>query len=105
MTLAEATREAVAVHGAPDVVLVSGMVDLAGWLGLTRRFLGDPPVVLYLHENQLLHPLSPNQRADDEFPLVNWRGMAAADQVWSTPPSSETACWQPSRLCWTGHLT
>lgn len=82
LTLAEATREAVAVHGAPDVVLVSGMVDLAGWLGLTRRFLGDPPVVLYLHENQLLHPLSPNQRADDEFPLVNWRGMAAADQVW-----------------------
>ena len=82
LTLAEATREAVAVHGAPDVVLVAGMVDLAGWLGLTRRFLGDPPVVLYLHENQLLHPLSPNQRADDEFPLVNWRGMAAADQVW-----------------------
>ena len=32
LTLAAATREAVAVHGAPDVVLVSGMVDLpAGW--------------------------------------------------------------------------
>ena len=82
LTLAEASREAAAVHGVRDVVLASGMVDLAGWLGLTRRFLGDPPVVLYLHENQLLHPLSPNQRADDEFPLVNWRGMAAADQVW-----------------------
>ena len=88
LTLAEATRRAVDEHGPADVVLVSGMVDLAGWLGLTRRFLGDPPVVLYLHENQLLYPTSPNQKgprpggASDEFPLVNWMGMVAADQVW-----------------------
>ena len=73
LTLADEARDAVAGHGPPDVVLVAGMVDLAGWLGLTRRFLGDPPVVLYLHENQLLYPVSPNQRSatTDEFPLVN----------------------------------
>lgn len=84
LTLAEEARRAVAEHGLPDVVVVSGMVDLAGWLGLTRRFLGDPPVVLYLHENQLLYPVSPNQKgsASDELPLVNWMGMAVADQVW-----------------------
>ncbi len=88
LTLAEATRTAVADHGRPDVVVVSGMIDLAGWLGLTRRFLGDPPVVLYLHENQLMYPTSPNQKGSrpgsgaDELPLVNWMGMAAADEVW-----------------------
>jgi glycosyltransferase involved in cell wall biosynthesis len=82
LTLAAAAGEAVDEHGPPDVVLVSGMVDLARWLGFTRRFLGDPAVVVYLHENQLAYPLSPNQKADDEFPLGNWMSMAAADEVW-----------------------
>jgi len=82
LTLAQATDEVVHEHGPPDVVLVSAMVDLARWLGFTRRFLGDPAVVLYLHENQLAYPLSPNQKADDEFPLCNWMSMAAADEVW-----------------------
>ena len=82
LTLAEAARGVVDAHGPPDVVLVSGMVDLARWLGLTRRFLGDPAIVLYLHENQLMYPLSPNQKADDEHPLANWMSMAAADEVW-----------------------
>ena len=82
LTLAEAARGAVDAHGPPDVVLVSGMVDLARGLGRTRRFLGDPAIVLYLHENQLMYPLSPNQKADDEHPLANWMSMAAADEVW-----------------------
>ena len=82
LTLAEATRGAVDAHGPPDVVLVSGMGDRARWLGLTRRFLGDPAIVLYLHENQLMYPLSPNQKADDEHPLANWMSMVAADEVW-----------------------
>lgn len=84
LTLAEDTRCAVELHGPPDVVLVSGMIDLAGWLGLTRRFLGNALVVLYLHENQLVYPVSPNQSGTPtrEFPFVNWMGMAAADEVW-----------------------
>ena len=82
VSLAAGTHDAVAADGPPDVVLASGMFDLPAWLGLTRRILGDPPVVLYLHENQLGYPLSPNQRADDEFPLANWRSMVAADEVW-----------------------
>ena len=81
-SLAAATHDAGAADGPPDVVLASGMFDLPAWLGLTRRILGDPPVVRYLHENQLGYPLSPNQRADDEFPLANWRSMVAADEVW-----------------------
>lgn len=82
VSLAEATRTAVADLGPPDVVLASGMLDLSAWLGLVRRDLGDPPVVLYLHENQLGYPASPNQRDGDEFPLANWRSMVAADEVW-----------------------
>jgi glycosyltransferase involved in cell wall biosynthesis len=82
LTLAHAAGEAVQEHGPPDVVLMSGMVDLARWLGFTRRFLGAPAVVLYLHENQLGYPLSPHHKADDEFPLGNWMSMAAADEVW-----------------------
>ena len=82
LTLAEAAERVVAEHGLPEVVLVSGMVDLAAWLGFTRRFLGDPPVVLYLHENQLAYPVGPGQRPDEGLQIVNWTGMAVADQVW-----------------------
>ena len=82
LTLAEAAEQVVDEQGLPEVVLVSGMIDLAAWLGFTRRFLGDPPVVLYLHENQLVYPLSPGQRPDDGLRIVNWTGMAVADQIW-----------------------
>ena len=82
LTLAAEAKLAVERHGTPDVVMVSGMIDLAAWLGFSRRFLGDPPVVLYLHENHLLYPPAPNQRADDSLPLLNWLGMAVADEVW-----------------------
>jgi|TARA_B100000959_G_scaffold286603_2_gene366047 glycosyltransferase involved in cell wall biosynthesis len=82
LTLAAEAEVVVERHGKPDVVIVSGMTDLAAWLGFTRRFLGDTPVVLYLHENQLMYPLAPGQQADASLPLVNWLGMAAADEVW-----------------------
>ncbi|MEE2768424.1 MAG: DUF3524 domain-containing protein [Actinomycetota bacterium] len=82
LTLAEAAEQVVAKHGRPEVVLVSGMVDLAAWLGFSRRFLGDPAVVLYLHENQLVYPLGPGQRPDEGLQIANWTSMAVADEVW-----------------------
>ncbi len=82
LTLAAAAEAAVERAGQPDLVIVSGMIDLAAWLGFSRRFLGDVPVVLYMHENQLMYPLAPGQRVDDSLPLINWLGMAAADEVW-----------------------
>ncbi len=84
LTMADEAMAAVVAHGLPDVLLVSSLVDLAGFLGLSRRFLGDPPVVRYLHESQLLYPASPNQKGSpgDEFPLVDWISMVAADEVW-----------------------
>lgn len=82
INLADSAREAIAVSGKPDLVLASGMFDLSSWLGLVRNFLGNPPVVLYLHENQLGYPISPGQQEGDEFALVNWRSMVAADEIW-----------------------
>ena len=71
LTLAEVAEQVVAKHGRPEVVLISGMVDLAAWLGFSRRFLGDPAVVLYLHENQLVYPLGPGQRPDEGLQIAN----------------------------------
>lgn len=91
LTLAQAVDESVAARGRPDVVVVSDMVNLAAFLGLTRRSLAGIPVALYLHENQLLYPppprrgRDPNRRAPsdpEEAALVNWVSLAAADAVY-----------------------
>ncbi len=82
VTLAAAVRRHVASYGAPDVVLVSDMVDVASLLGLTRRHLHGAPVVLYMHENQLTYPWAPSDDADLTYAITNWRSMVAADEVW-----------------------
>jgi len=82
VTLARAVADDVAAHGPPDVVLVSGLVDLAGLLGQARRSLGGVPVGLYLHETQAVVPWGPNARPDDALALVGWTGTVAADRVW-----------------------
>lgn len=83
--LAEATREHVALHGRPDVVVASDMVDLAGYLGLCRRELEGVPAVVYFHENQLTQPTSPNGVGglrDRHLAWTNWRSLLAAEEVW-----------------------
>lgn len=83
VTLAEDVAAWVAEHGRPDALVVSDMIDLAAFLGLTRRVLSpDTPVVLYMHENQLTHPLGPGQRDDESLLLVNWKNVLSADAVW-----------------------
>jgi glycosyltransferase involved in cell wall biosynthesis len=90
LTLAQSIERDVRAHGRPDVVFVSDMVNVAALLGLTRRTLGDVPVGLYLHENQLVYPPPPprgdrpnrrNTSDPDEAGLVNWVSLAAADAV------------------------
>ena len=78
--LAELTARRLQETAAPDVVLVSGIVDVAHLLALLRRKL-DPatPVVVYQHESQLLYP---GRRAgDQEAALRNWLSWCAADLV------------------------
>ena len=81
LTLAEGVAGLVAEHGLPDVLLVSDMVNLPALLGFLRRDIGDPAVVLYVHENQLTHPVGARDRPDESLALANWLSMAVADRV------------------------
>jgi glycosyltransferase involved in cell wall biosynthesis len=57
------------------------MLNLPAFLGLTRDTLGDTPVVLYCHENQLTYPLQPGEKRDLTYSMINWLSMLAADRV------------------------
>lgn len=81
LTLAERVVEVVREHGPPDVLLATDMVHLPALLGFLRRDVGDPAVALYLHENQLTHPVGPRDRPDEGLALANWLSMAVADRV------------------------
>lgn len=89
LTLAEEIEQVVARVGRPDALLVSDMVDLPALLGFSRHVIGDAPVALYLHENQLLYPAAGSSgrsvgpwTADREaWSWVNWLSLAAADRV------------------------
>ncbi len=68
-------------HGPPDLLLVSGMVDLSSLLGFTRQTLPpETPVALFLHESQLLYPTS-SGNPDPDASLRNWHSLLAADRV------------------------
>ena len=82
VTLAEETKKVIDKTGEFDLVLVSGIIDLSTWLGLTRKYLNDVPVVLYLHENQLNYPTKAGEERSDEFSLINWKSLLAADEIW-----------------------
>ena len=58
------------------------LFDAAAFAGLARRALGETPMALYLHENQLLYPDAPGRSRDDSIALVNWKSMLAADAIW-----------------------
>ncbi len=93
VTLAEKAREAMADGWTPDVLLASDMVHVPALLALTRRTLGDTPVVLYLHENQLTYPLRPprhgeeapqagaERKRDYTYAYINYLSALAADRV------------------------
>jgi len=82
VTLAHEAVDLAARIGPPDVVVASSMLDLATFLGLAGPQLGNPPTLLYMHENQLTYPLSPRTRGEDlSYGFVNWRSMVAADQI------------------------
>ncbi len=73
--------EQAAAIGDVDVILASDMLDLAGFLGLTRGRLGHVPAALYMHENQLTYPWVEGDELDYTYPLINWTSMAVADAV------------------------
>lgn len=78
--LAAAIKEEVATNGLPDLLLVSGLVDVAALLGHLRP-PSDLPVVTYMHESQLLYP-TPTGAVDPDATHRNWESWRASDQVW-----------------------
>lgn len=82
VSLAREFAASVARIGAIDVVVASNMLDLAGFLGLTRRRLRGAPVVQYFHENQLSYPRQAGEALDTGLAWMQWRGAVAADELW-----------------------
>ncbi len=81
VTLAGEFIAAVQAGGPFDVIVCSSMLNVPGFLGLTRAAVGEARVVLFMHENQLGYPLSPRDRLDLTYPMINWTSMLAADLV------------------------
>lgn len=81
VTLAREFEADVAANGPVDVVVGTSMLNAAGFLGLARRAVGSAGFALYMHENQLGYPLSPRDKVDHTYPMINWTSMAAADLV------------------------
>jgi glycosyltransferase involved in cell wall biosynthesis len=79
-------REFLESDHVPDLILATDMLDLAGFMGLTRKKLGNTPVAIYFHENQLTYPWSPNDRdrrknRDRHYCFINIQSALAADRV------------------------
>ncbi len=81
LPLAEKITTWIDVHGQPDLLLVSGLVDVAELLGLARRNLSpDVGVVIYQHESQLVYPVAEGNY-DNGAALRNWMSWCVADLV------------------------
>lgn len=80
-TLARKCRQLVESDFTPDVILASSMVNIPAFLALSRKNIGNVPVVYYLHENQLTYPLSKEEKRDLSYAYINYLSCLAADQV------------------------
>lgn len=78
-----------------DVVLATDILDLATYVGLSRRNKPPVPIALYFHENQLTYPLSDDpcrgamrrQRGERDlhYAWINYTSLLAADlAVWNS---------------------
>jgi glycosyltransferase involved in cell wall biosynthesis len=63
----------------PDVVLASSMMNVSAFAGAARRSIGLAPIAVYFHESQFAYPLSPLDRPDQTYPMINWSSAAMAD--------------------------
>ena len=68
----------------PDLILASDMLDLGIFLALIKK--NRPPAFLYMHENQLVYPWSPNdpgpsRKQDTHFCFINYTSALVAEKV------------------------
>ena len=63
----------------PDVILASSMIDLSIFRALTHHRLGDVPIAMYFHENQLSYPQNHRQHHGWRYGFINFVSALTAD--------------------------
>jgi len=79
LTLAQRLEEDVGRHGTPDVILASTMMNVSAFAGAVRHVAAGVPIAAYFHESQFTYPLSPADRVDFTYKMMNWASAATAD--------------------------
>lgn len=79
LTLAEQLEDDIVRHGVPDVILASTMMNVAAFAGAVRRVAAGVPIAVYFHESQFTYPLSPADRVDFTYKMMNWASAETAD--------------------------
>ncbi len=64
-----------------DVIVATSLLNVADLRGLLPAPLDRAPVLLYMHENQLTYPLSPQEEFDFHFGFTNILSALAADAL------------------------
>ncbi len=71
---------------APDLILVTDMLDLAVFQALTRKRTANIPFSIYFHENQITYPWSSTdmdipEKRDHHYGFINYTSILAADKA------------------------
>lgn len=68
-----------------DVFLVTDMLDVSTFKSLLHPKFNTKPIVLYMHENQVVYPFQTNETDktwDRHYGLINYKSILCANQVW-----------------------
>ena len=74
-------RRAASLDEPPDLLLASDMLNLPVFLALSGDRLGQVPIALYFHENQLTYPLPPGEKRDLHYGFINLASALRADAL------------------------
>lgn len=66
---------------AVDLLLVTGFLNVSDLRGMLAPPLDQVPLLLYMHENQLTYPLSPDEEFDFHFGFTNILSALASERV------------------------
>ncbi len=76
--LAAKVRE---VEGEFEAIIATDMLDLSGFLALTRRRFARTPILYYLHENQFTYPRLKGTKLNSWFGQMNYLSAVVADRI------------------------
>ena len=79
-------HEFLSIDYQPDLIIATDMIDLSTFIALARKKIGDTPVVLFFHENQLTYPWSTTDpdtklNRDRTYAWINYTSSLAADKI------------------------